>query len=191
MPVSNPSAASSNPSAASQAQSPDVAQLVALLGSLMPLLLQFQSQTLEPPFQSGPFQAGPFQAGPFQSGPFQPGPFQAGPFQGLGNVLIPNPALDHQAAVNLAGDITADSLRNLSAYLEANAGRHAGLENCVPIVTQAARSFAARDYAQAFNLIWLAYRVIATIRAGDPQLPPLRAGRLDSTFPSDPTSSIH
>jgi hypothetical protein len=168
MPVSNPSAAAA---AASQAQSPDLAQLVALLGNLMPLLLQFQSQTLEPPFQ--------------------PGPFQAGPFQGLGNVLIPNPALDHQAAVNLVGDITADSLRNLSAYLEANAGRHAGLENCVPIVTQAARSFAARDYAQAFNLIWLAYRVIATIRAADPQLPPLRAGRLDSTFPSDPTSSIH
>jgi hypothetical protein len=168
MPVSNPSAAAA---AASQAQSPDLAQLVALLGNLMPLLLQFQSQTLEPPFQ--------------------PGPFQAGPFQSLGNVLIPNPALDHQAAVNLVGDITADSLRNLSAYLEANAGRHAGLENCVPIVTQAARSFAARDYAQAFNLIWLAYRVIATIRAADPQLPPLRAGRLDSTFPSDPTSSIH
>jgi hypothetical protein len=172
MPVSNPSAA-----AASPAQSPDVAQLVALLGSLMPLLLQFQSQALEPPFHAGPFQAGPFQPGLVQPG--------------LGNVLMPNPALDHQAAVSLVGDITADSLRNLSAYLEANAGRHAGLENCVPIVTQAARSFAARDYAQAFNLIWLAYRVIATIRAADPQLPPLRAGRLDSTFPSDPTSSIH
>jgi hypothetical protein len=169
MPVSNPSAAAG---AAPQSQSQDVAQLVALLGSLMPLLLQFQSQALEPPFQGGPFQAGPFQAG-------------------LGNVLIPNPALDHQAAANLAGDITADSLRNLSAFLEANAGRHAGLENCVPIVTQAARSFAARDYAQAFNLIWLAYRVIATIRAADPQIPPVRDSRPDSTFPSDPTSSIH
>jgi len=164
MPVSNPSAAAG---AAPQSQSQDVAQLVALLGSLMPLLLQFQSQALEPPFQGGPFQAG------------------------LGNVLIPNPALDHQAAANMAGDITADSLRNLSAFLEANAGRHAGLENCVPIVTQAARSFAARDYAQAFNLIWLAYRVIATIRAGDPQIPPVRDSRPDSIFPSDPTSSIH
>jgi hypothetical protein len=179
MPVSNPSAAAA---AASQVHSPDVAQLVALLGSLMPLLLQFQSQALEPPFHAGPFQLGPFQPGLFQPGLVQPG---------LGNVLMPNPALDHQAAVSLVGDITADSLRNLSAYLEANAGRHAGLENCVPIVTQAARSFAARDHAQAFNLIWLAYRVIATIRAADPQLPPLRAGRLDSTFPSDPTSSIH
>src|SRR5258708_31543329 len=114
MPVSNPSAA-----AASQAQSPDVAQLVALFGSMMPLLLQFQSQAQEQPFQTGPFQTGPFQLGPFQPGPFQ----------GLGNVLIPNPALDHQAAVNLVGDITADSLRNLSAYLEANAGPHAGLVN--------------------------------------------------------------
>ena len=169
MPVPNPSAAAG---AAAQLPSQDVAQLIALLGSLMPLLLQFQSQALEPPFQGGPFQAGPFQAG-------------------LGNVLIPNPALDHQAAVNLVGDITADSLRNLSAYLEANAGRHAGLENCVPIVTQAARSFAACDYAEAFNLIWLAYRVIATIRAADPQIPPVRDSRPDSISASDPTSSIH
>jgi hypothetical protein len=169
MPVPNPSASAG---AAAQLPSQDVAQLVALLGSLMPLLLQFQSQTPEPPFQGAPFQAGPFQTG-------------------VGNVLMPNPALDHQAAVSLVGDITADSLRNLSAYLEANAGRHAGLESCVPIVTQAARSFAARDYAQAFNLIWLAYRVIATIRAADPQIPPVRDSRPDSIFPSDPTSSIH
>jgi hypothetical protein len=169
MPVPNPSASAG---AASQLPSQDVAQLVALLGSLMPLLLQFQSQTLEPPFQGAPFQGGPFQTG-------------------VGNVLMPNPALDHQAAVNLVGDITADSLRNLSAYLEANAGRHAGLENCVPIVTQAARSFAACDYAEAFNLIWLAYRVIATIRAADPQIPPVRDSRPDSISASDPTSSIH
>jgi hypothetical protein len=169
MPVPNPSAAAG---AAAQLPSQDVAHLVALLGSLMPLLLQFQSQALEPPFQGAPFQGGPFQTG-------------------VGNVLMPNPALDHQAAVNLVGDITADSLRNLSAYLEANAGRHAGLENCVPIVTQAARSFAACDYAEAFNLIWLAYRVIATIRAADPQIPPVRDSRPDSISASDPTSSIH
>ena len=166
--------ASSNPSAAaaSQRQSPDIQQLVGLLGSLMPLLLRFQSQG--------------FPSQGFQAQIVEP-PFQVGP----GNFMAPNPALDHQAAVNLVGDITADSLRNLSAYLEANAGRHAGLENCVPIVTQAARSFAARDYAQAFNLIWLAYRVIATIRAADPQIPPVRDSRPDSIFPSDPTSSIH
>ncbi len=122
-----------NPSAttASQPQpsDSDIAQLAGLLSNLMPLLLRFQSQALEQPFQAGP-----------------------------GNAVTPNPALDHQAAENLIADIIAGSLRTLSAYLEANAGRHAGLESCVPIVTQAAHRFAARDYAEAFNLIWLAYR---------------------------------
>jgi len=150
-----------NPSAttASQPLSSDIQQFVGLLGNLMPLLLRFQSQALEQPFQGGP-----------------------------GNLVMPNPALDHQAAENLIGDITAGSLRTLSAYLEANAGRHAALENCVPIVTQATHRFAARDYAEAFNLIWLAYRAIETIRATDPQLPPLRGG----WTPADQTtSSIH
>jgi hypothetical protein len=174
----------SNPSAATASQQPDIGQLVALLGSLMPLLLRFQSQGF--PSQGFPSQGFPSQGlePPFQAGPFQVGPFHVG----LGNVAAPNPALDHQAAADLVGDITADSLRNLSTYLENHAGRHPGLESCVPIVTQAAHSFAARDYAQAFNLIWQAYRVIATIRAGDPQLPPLRAG---GQAASDQTSSMH
>src|SRR6267154_473302 len=153
MSVSNPSAAT-----ASQPKSPDIEQLVGLLGSLMPLLLQFQSQTQEQPFQAG-------------------------------NVVVPNPALDRQAAENLIADMIAESLRTLSAYLETNAGRHAGLESCVPIVTQAAPRFAARDYAQAFNLIWLAYRAIETIRATDPQIPPLRADGWASA--DQASSSIH
>jgi hypothetical protein len=158
--------ASSNPSAAaaSQRQPPDIQQLVGLLGSLMPLLLRFQSQGFQAQIVEPPFQVGP------------------------GNFMAPNPALDHQAAVNLVGDITADSLRALSTYLEAHAARHAGLESCVPIVTQAAHRFAARDYAQAFDLIWLAYRAIETIRAADPQVPPVRAG---GQAPSDQASSIH
>ncbi|TMJ64168.1 MAG: hypothetical protein E6G91_22430 [Alphaproteobacteria bacterium] len=167
MPVSNPPAAA----AGSQPQAPELQQLVALLGSLMPLLLRFQSQTLEQPFH--------------QAGQFQPSPFQAN----LGNFLVSNPALDHQAAASLVADITADSLRNLSNYLESNVGSHPGLESCVPVVTQAARAFAARDHAQAFNLIWLAYRLIATIRAIDPQIPPLRAA--GQAFAADPTASIH
>jgi hypothetical protein len=151
---SNPSSSNPSAAAASQRQSPDIQQLVGLLDSLMPLLLRFQSQgfqsqILEPPFQVGP-----------------------GNFVDPGNVMVPNPALDHQAAVNLVGDITADSLRTLSTYLEAHAARHAGLESCVPIVTQAAHRFAVRDYAQAFDLIWLAYRAIEAIRAADPQIPP-------------------
>jgi hypothetical protein len=152
MSVSSPSAAT-----ASQPQSPDIQQLVGLLGSLMPLLLRFQSQTLEQPFQAVP-----------------------------GNFGVPNPALDRQAAENLIGDMIAESLRTLSAYLETNAGRHAGLESCVPIVTQAAHKFAVRDYAQAFNLIWLTYRAIETIRTADPRIPPPRAASLDQT-----SSSIH
>jgi hypothetical protein len=154
MSVSSPSAAT-----ASQPQSPDIEQLVGLLDSLMPLLLRFQSQALQQPFQ------------------------------GIqGNFVIPNPALDRQASENLIGDMIAESLRTLSAYLETNAGLHAGLENCVPIVTQAAHRYAARDYAQAFNLIWLAYRAIETIRAADPRIPPPRAASFDQTSSS---SSIH
>jgi hypothetical protein len=166
MPVSNPSAAA----AGSQPQAPELQQLVALLGSLMPLLLRFQSQTLEQPFPAGQFQPDPFQAN-------------------LGNFLVPNPALDHQAAASLVADITADSLRNLSNYLESNVGSHPSLESCVPVVTQAARAFAARDHARACNMIWLAYRLIATIRAIDPQSPPLRSG--GQGFPAGPTASIH
>ena len=173
---------SSNPSAAaaSQRQSPDIQQLVGLLGSLMPLLLRFQSQAFQPQnFQPQGF-------------PPQPFPFQGleQPFQGApGNFVIPNPALDRQAAENLVGDIISGSLRTLSAYLEANAGRHAGLESCVPIVTQAAHRFAAGNFAEAFNLIWLAYRTIETIRITDPQLPPLRAS--GQVPPDQTSSSIH
>lgn len=162
MSVSSPSAAT-----ASQPQSPDIQQLVGLLGSLMPLLLRFQSQT----FGSQGFGSQGFEQ-----------PFQAVP----GNFVVPNPALEHQAAENLIGDMIAESLRTLSAYLETNAGRHAGLEGCVPIVTEAAHRFAVRDYAQAFNLIWLAYRTIETIRTADPRIPPPRAASSDQT-----SSSLH
>jgi hypothetical protein len=172
--VPNPFAA-----AASQSPSSDIQQLVGLLGNLMPLLLRFQTQTFQPGFQPQGLQPQGFQPQGLEQ------PFQSGP----GNAIIPNPALDRQAAENLVGDITATSLRTLSTYLEANAGHRAGLESCVPIVTQAAHRFAARDYAEAFNLIWLAYRTIETIRASDPQIPPLRGG---VQAPADQTSSsIH
>jgi len=149
----------SNPSAAttSQPRPSDIQQLVGLLGNLMPLLMRLQSQAFEQPFQTMP-----------------------------GSLPIPNPVLDRQAAENMIGDMIAESLRALSAFLEANAAQHAGLENCVPIVTQAAHRFAARDYAQAFNLIWLTYRTIETIRAADPRLPLLRQGSTDQT-----QSSLH
>ena len=149
----------SNPSSAtaSQPRPSDIQQLVGLLGNLMPLLMRLQSQTFEQPFQTMP-----------------------------GSLPIPNPVLDRQAAENMIGDMIAESLRALSAFLQANAAQHAGLENCVPIVTQAAHRYAARDYAQAFNLIWLTYRTIETIRAADPRLPLLRQGSTDQT-----QSSLH
>jgi hypothetical protein len=169
----------SNPSAttASQPTSPDLAQLVGLLGNLMPLLMRFQSQG----FQPQGFQPQGFPPQTFAPQSFEPS-FQGGP----GNFTIPNPALDRQAAENFVADIIAEQLRTLSVYLEANAAQHAGLESCIPIVTQAAHRFAARDYAQAFNLIWLAYRGIETIRAADPRVPPPRAASSDQTL-----SSIH
>jgi hypothetical protein len=155
MAVSNSSAG-----ATQQPPSPDIQQVIALLGNLMPLLMRFQSQALGQAFQPS-----------------------------LGGFAAPDPALDQQAAVSLVSDITADSLRALSSYLEAHAGRNAGLEQCIPIVTQAAHSFAARDYAQAFNLIWQAYRVITMIRAADPQLPPLRTAGPSAA--SSSATSVH
>ena len=203
--------------AASQPPSPDIQQLVGLLGSLMPLLLRFQaqgypSQGFQPQgFPPQGFQPQGLQPQGLQPQGLQPQPFPQQPFQptfgqplqgnvgmpplggagatvpplgGAGNT-VPNPALDHQAAEALVSDMTAGSLRTLSAYLEVHAAQHAGLETCIAIVTQAAQRFAARDYADAFNLVWLAYRAIETIRASDPQLPPVR-GSGDAT-----SSSIH
>lgn len=161
MSESNPNPTASNRSAAGAAGSPapDFQQLVALLGNLMPLLLRFQSQVLEPPFQFG-----------------------------FGHPTAPDATLDHQAAVSLVEDMIGGSLRTLSGYLDANAGQNGGLNNCVPIVAQATQNLAARNYGQAFNLIWMAYRAIITIRAADPRLPPLRAG---GQAASDQHSSIH
>jgi hypothetical protein len=147
-----------NPETARTEQpAPDTQTIIGLLGGLMPLLLQLQSQN------------------PGQGYPGQPGAasmFDAG--LGSGNLTPPNPLIDHQAAREMVEDINACALRTLSTYLENYASRHAGLGNCVPLVTQAARCFAMRDQAQSFALIWEAYRGITMARALDPQIPPLR-----------------
>jgi hypothetical protein len=142
---------------APQASAQDIRNLIALLGGLMPLLTRLQSQGTGQPSQFAPI-----------------------------NPMIPNPMLDHQAAVNLVEDITADSLRRLSAYLETNAPRHPGLEGCVAMAAQAAHCFSMRDYAGAFDLIFQAYRLITASRATNPQLPPLR-----STEAAAPAAPIH
>jgi hypothetical protein len=139
---------------------PDTQTLIALLSSLLPLLQRMQAQMSVPPLTS-----------PDQSLLGQGSPF------GQPNPAAPNPVVDHQAAVSFVEDITADSLRNLSTYLDAHAEHYSELGPCVAVVTQAARCLAMRDYAQAFGLIWQAYRVIAAARMANPQLPTLRAGQ--------------
>jgi len=75
------------------------------------------------------------------------------------------------AAVALVSDMGADSLRRLTAYLDAHAGKFEVLENCVPLVTTAAHALAAGDYARSYALIFDVYRAIAVFRAEDPTLP--------------------
>jgi hypothetical protein len=141
--------------AASQPQIPDTQTLIALLGNLVPLLTRLQQQST-----------------PFGLGPFSP------------SLSMPNPALDQQAAITFVEDITAESVRALSSYLETHSGRFAGLDSCQPIVTRAAQCRLARDYAQAFDLIWQVYRVVAALRAANPEVPPIRRGGQD-----DPASA--
>jgi hypothetical protein len=196
-PGANPGATPGTASVGSN-DSADTQTVIGLLGSLMPLLLQIQMQSGQQLFQRGSWQQSPFATqpgfaqsamGPF-AGPFAgplatSGPDQAGfngPFGGpFGDFAAANPLLDQQAAVAFVEDITADTLRTLSGYLETYANQHQALQSCVPIITQAARAFAARDYAQTFGLIWQAYRVITALRAGNPQLPPPRAAGIAGT----------
>jgi|GEM_PF-2035693 len=100
------------------------------------------------------------------------------------------------AAVALVSDMAADSLRRLTAYLDAHAAKFDTLENCVPVVTTAAHALAARDYARSFTLIFDVYRTIAVLRAEDPGLPlpasikPGQMTRGDSgELPSDSSSA--
>lgn len=163
MSVSDTAASTSKTQQMSQ---PDTQHLIALLSNLMPLLARIQQQTLQPVFVLG-----------------------ADAQLGSSGFVLSNPALDHQAAVSLVEDITANSLRTLSAYLESNASQHAELQNCVAIVAQAARCFSIPDYAQAFGLIWEAYRVITMARAANPHLAPLRTtGRASSVGSPPPTT---
>jgi len=164
--------------ATSQSPAPDTQMIIGLLGNLMPLLLQLQSQ------YPGQVSQGSFGQGFGQAG------FAAPDLAtGFGNLAPPNPMLDHQAAIEMIEDINANALRILSAYLENYANQHAGLADCVPIVTQAVRLFTARDHAQTFNLIWQAYRAIAMARALDPQLPPPRI--TGANVASSSTSVLH
>jgi hypothetical protein len=75
------------------------------------------------------------------------------------------------AAIAFVSDLGADSLRRLTAYLDANVAKSEQLKNSAPIVASAARALAARDYAQAFTLLFDVYRTIILLRNDDPELP--------------------
>jgi hypothetical protein len=156
-----------------QSPAPDVQTIIGLLGGLMPLLLQLQTQVPGQGYQGYFGQGGPV-------------PSDFG--MGLGHPTSPNPMLDHQAASEMIEDINAHALRTLSTYLENYANQRAGLAEAVPLVTQAARCFAMRDQAQTFALIWQAYRAITIARAMDPQLPPPRVA---SSGPTSSASVLH
>jgi hypothetical protein len=95
---------------------------------------------------------------------------------GIGSTDIAlNPMLDRQAAINFVENTAADALQTLSLYVEQRTAQSSGADMCRPIVTQATNCLAAHDYAQTFNLIWHAYRLITALRAVNPQLPPLRS----------------
>ncbi len=116
---------------------------------------------------------------------------QAPPQYPVAGFVFQDPMLDHLAAVNFVEDITAASLRTLASYLEANSGRNAGLQSSIGIVTRAAHCFAARDFGQAFSLIWQAYHMITVLRAADPLLPPLHSADGAKGSVSASNTSIH
>jgi hypothetical protein len=133
-------------SGSARAAAPDTQSLIGLLENLVPLLLRLQAQTCQP----------------FQFPPPDP--------------VIQSAVLDHQAAVTFTEDIVADSLRNVSSYLETNAERYSGLEPCGAIISHAKQCFAARDYAQSFALILQVYRAVTALRVIKPDLPPIGQG---------------
>jgi len=98
----------------------------------------------------------------------------------------PNPVLDRQAAENMIGDMIAESLRALFRLSRSQRCAACRPGKLCPDRYPSRAQVAARDYAQAFNLIWLTYRTIETIRAADPRLPLLRQGsnRSDSILTS-------
>ena len=157
-----------NPERTAQSPAPDTQTIIGLLGGLMPLLQQIQSQ-----FPGGPPHGGAWDLGNGFS------PLASPP---------PSPLLDHQAAVEMVEDINACALRTLSTYLENYANQHASLGNAVSLVTQAARCFAARDQAQTFALIWQTYRAITMARAVDGELP---SPRVAASTPASSASLLH
>lgn len=145
------------------AQAQDMQTLISLLGDMVPLLVRIQSPAMG------------------QASPALPGE------------LTLNPMLDQQAAVCFVENMAADALHSLAIYLEGRTAQSAELDICKPIIAQATNCLAVHDYAQSFNLIWQAYRLITALRAVNPQLPPLRsaAANKSAASPLERASTQH
>jgi hypothetical protein len=123
----------------------DTQALIGLLENLVPLLLRFQTNAF----------------GTEGQGTWRPVGAHAA-------------HLEQQAAIAFTEDIILDSLRNVSAYLQRNAGRYPGLDTYNGVVAQARQALEVHDYQSALALILEAYRAITVVRAIRPELPPIR-----------------
>ncbi len=98
--------------------------------------------------------------------------------------------LEQQAAVAFTEDIILDSLRNLSTYVQRNAGRYPGLDAYSAALADARQALAARDYQRALAQVFDAYRAIAVLRAIRPELPPVRQRAPDES-PGTGRDAVH
>jgi hypothetical protein len=84
-----------------------------------------------------------------------------------------SPELETQAFNRFMETQSSDLVRKLYDYLSMHSPQHSELGECISLVGQAAQSFGARDYAQAFAQAYQAYRCITLLRARIPELPAL------------------
>lgn len=70
---------------------------------------------------------------------------------------------------------TADRIRQLYAYIDANGRQYTPLMNCVPMVALAAHLYGAGDYVNAFNLSYQICQAIAVLRSRLPGMPSIEA----------------
>lgn len=91
-------------------------------------------------------------------------------------VLAPyeqRPEVEARAAVEFTQVASADLIRKLYHYLEANSQRYRQLVDCIPMVRRAAELYGAGDYTGAFSQAYQAHRGITILRSSMPELPGL------------------
>jgi len=91
-------------------------------------------------------------------------------------VLAPfqqRPEVEARAATEFMQMASADLIRKLYRYLEANSQRYPQLVDCILMVRRAAELYGAGDYTGAFSQAYQAYRGTAILRSVIPELPSL------------------